>query len=69
MSVLLESLLDDERRVKCRANDAAMAMGRPIIVSQPAIGPVRRTSSLHHHAAPPRSEPSNPVLVATDELW
>ena len=69
MSEMLESLLNEERRVRCRANDAAVATGRPIIVSQPAIGPVRRTSSLHHHAAPPRSEPSNPVLVATDELW
>ena len=31
MSAILESLLDDERRAECRANDGAMAMGGPII--------------------------------------
>ncbi|CAN7776165.1 hypothetical protein LJR084_007898 [Variovorax sp. LjRoot84] len=64
MSVILESLLDDERRAECRANDGAMAMGRPIIASPPTILPVQRTSRLH----PARSERSNAALGATDEL-
>ena len=64
MSVILESLLDDERRAECRANDGAMATGRPIIASQPTIHPVQRTSRLY----PARSERSNAVQVATNEL-
>ena len=64
MSVILESLLDDERRAECRANDGAMAMGRPIIASQPTIHPVQRTGSLH----PARGERSNAAHVATNEL-
>ena len=63
MSVILESLLDDERRAECRANDGAMAMGRPIIASQPTIHPVQRTSSLH-----PAWSVSNAAQVATNEL-
>jgi hypothetical protein len=63
MSVILESLLDDERRAECRANDGAMAMGRPI-ASQPTIHPLQRTSRLH----PARSERSNAAQVATNEL-
>jgi hypothetical protein len=63
MSVILESLLDDERRAECRANDGAMAMGRPI-ASRPAIHPVQRTSRL----LPARSERSNAARVATNEL-
>jgi predicted ArsR family transcriptional regulator len=43
MSVILGSLLDDERRAECRANDGAMAMGRPIIAYQPTFDPVQRT--------------------------
>ncbi len=64
MSVILESLLDDERRAECRVNDGAMAMGRPIIASRPAIRPVQRTSRPH----PTRSERSNAAPVATNEL-
>jgi len=64
MSVILESLLDDERRAECRANDGAMAMGRPIIAYQPTIHPVQRTSRLH----PVLSERSNVAQIATDEL-
>lgn len=64
MSVILESLLDDERRSECRANDGALAMGRPIIASQPTIHPVQRTSRLHAS----RSECSNAAQVATNEL-
>ena len=66
MSTLLESLLDDERRAKCHANDVAMAMGHPINVSQPVIQPVRRPSSLHWLAAPARSERCHAALLATD---
>lgn len=40
MSAILESLLDDERRAECRANDGAIAMGRPIIASRPTRKPV-----------------------------
>jgi hypothetical protein len=64
MSVILESLLDDERRAECRHNDGAMAMGRPIIASRSAIRPVERTSRPH----PPQSERSIVARVATDEL-
>ena len=64
MSVILESLLDDERRAECRANDGAMAMGRPIIASRHATNPVQRTSRLH----PARSEGSNLAQVATNEV-
>jgi hypothetical protein len=64
MSVILESLLDDERRAECRANDGAMAMGRPIIAYQPTIDPVQRTSRL----PPARSERSNAAQVAANEL-
>jgi len=62
MSVILESLLDDARRAECRANDGAMAMGRPIIASQPTIDPVQSTS--RQHAA--RSERSNTAQVANE---
>jgi hypothetical protein len=55
MSLILESLLDDERRAECRANDGAVAMGRPIIASQSTTHPAQRTSTLH----PARSERSN----------
>jgi hypothetical protein len=55
MSVILESLLDDERRAECLANDRSMAMGRPIIASQSTMHPVHRISRLH----PARSELSN----------
>lgn len=65
MSVILESLLDNERRAECRANDRAVAMGRPIIASLPIRHPVQRTSRLHH---PARSERSNAAQVATNEL-
>ena len=64
MSVILDSLLDDKRRAECRANDGAMAMGRPIIASRPANDPVQRTSRLH----PARSERSSPAHVARYEL-
>lgn len=64
MSVILESLLDDERRAECRANDGAIAMGQPIIASQPIIHPLQRTSRLH----PARSERSNAAQVTTNEL-
>jgi hypothetical protein len=64
MSAILESLLDDERRAECRANDRAMAMGRPIIAYQPTIHPVQHTSRLH----PARSERSNVAQLATNEL-
>jgi hypothetical protein len=63
MSVILESLLDDERRAECLANDGAMATGRPIIAYQPTIHPVRSTSRLH----PARSEHSNAAQVASNE--
>jgi hypothetical protein len=61
MSVILESLLDDERRAACRANDGAMAMGWPIIASQFTIHPVRRITRLH----PARNERSNPTQGPT----
>lgn len=64
MSVILESLLDDQRRSECRANDGAMAMGRPIIASQPPSTPSSAPVSLH----PARSERSNAAHVATNEL-
>jgi len=64
MSVILESLLDDERRAECLANDGAIAMGRPIIAYHPTIHPVQRTIRLH----PARSERSNAAQVATNEL-
>jgi hypothetical protein len=51
MSVILECLLDDERRAECRANDGAMAVGRPIIASQPTIHPVQRTAGWILHGA------------------
>ncbi|NPC54906.1 hypothetical protein [Caenimonas soli] len=72
MSAILESLLDDERRAECRANDGAMAMGRPIIASQLTFHAVRPTSGLHRtikRVAPARSEHSNAALAATGELW
>jgi hypothetical protein len=59
MSVILDSLLDDERRAACRANDGAMAMGWPIIASQFTIHPVQRISKLHSA----RSERSNAARV------
>lgn len=64
MSVILDSVLDDERRAECRANDGAMAMGRPIIASQPTIHPAQRASRLH----PARRERSIAAQVATNEL-
>jgi hypothetical protein len=64
MSAILESFLDDERRAECRANDGAMAMGRPIIASQPTIHPVQRSGRLH----PARGERSDAAQVATNEL-
>ena len=64
MSVILESLLDEERRAECRANDGAMAMGRPIIGSQPTIHPVQRTSGLY----PAQGERFNAAQFATNEL-
>jgi hypothetical protein len=67
MSAILDSLLDDERRAECRANDGAMAMGQPIIASQPTIHP-ERTSRLHH-AEPARSERSNAERVAANGPW
>jgi hypothetical protein len=39
MSAILESVLDDERRGECHANDGAMAMGQPIGGSQHTIQP------------------------------
>lgn len=64
MSVILEPLLDEERRAECRANDGAMAMGRPIIARQPTIHAVQRTTRLH----PARSERSDAARIATNEL-
>ena len=63
MSVILESLLDDERRAECRANDGAMAMGRPIVASRPEIRPAQRTGRLRRA----RSERSNTAQGATNE--
>lgn len=63
MSVMLESLLDDERRAECRANDGAMAMGRPIIASQPTMHSVQRTSRPH----PARNERPDAAQIATNE--
>jgi hypothetical protein len=51
MSAMLDSLLDDERRIRCRANDAAMVAGAPIIGGAPSqrllnsYSPVRFTTS------------------------
>jgi hypothetical protein len=67
MSAILNSLLDQERRADCRANDRAMAMGKPIIGRQPTIHPVR--NSRLHHAEPVRSECSNAARVATSRVW
>jgi hypothetical protein len=64
MSVILESLLDDERRAECRANDRAVAMGRPIIATRPTDRPVERSTTLHLA----RSEWFNPAQDATNEL-
>lgn len=69
MSAMLESLLDNERRLRCRVNDAAMATGRPIIVSQPKSFLVWRASELLRHAVPTRSDRSKSALMATDERW
>jgi hypothetical protein len=68
MSALLDSLLDDERRVKCRVNDGAMAMGRPITASLHAAHAVRHTYNAHHDVAPSRSERLKAVMAATEEL-
>ena len=64
MSQFLECLLDDERRAECGANDAAMAMGRPIVARRPTIQPVQRTTKPH----PAQSESLKPAHLATDEL-
>ena len=64
MSVILESLLDDERRAECRANDGAMAMGRPIIASQPTFNPLQLTTRLQ----PARRDRSKPAHVGTSEV-
>ena len=51
MSAMLDSLLDDERRIRCRANDATMAAGAPSIGGAPyqrllnSYSPVRFTTS------------------------
>jgi hypothetical protein len=51
MAAMLDSLLDDERRIRCRANDAAMAAGAPIVGGAPSqrllntYSPVRFTTS------------------------
>jgi hypothetical protein len=68
MSVMLESLLDNERRVRCGVNDAAIATGRPITSAY---------SPPYWYGAPTRfifmrcrheSERSNDALIATNEL-
>jgi hypothetical protein len=64
MSVILESLLDYERRAECRVNDKAVDMGRPIIANPPTNRPVERNTSLH----PARGEYFNPAQYATNEL-
>jgi hypothetical protein len=68
MSAMLESLLDDERRLRCRVNDAAMAAGQPIVVRRPDTRPVRRTDKLHD-PVPARTGRSDAALMAADELW
>lgn len=67
MSVILESLLDDERRAECRANDGAMAMGRPIIASQPTNHRARRSAgdrASQQHLATKRSNPNRLTFQA-----
>ena len=65
MSAILDSLLDDERRAECRANDGAMAMSHPIIASQHSIQ-TTRTSSLHR-AQPARSERKDEYTVREND--
>lgn len=62
MSVILDSVLDDERRAECRANDGAMAMGQPIIASRPAIQTAQRTTTLDFA----RSERSHAARVSRE---
>ena len=64
MSAILESLLDDERRAECLANDGAIAMGRPIIAYQPTLPAVQRTNRLQ----PAGSERSYAAQLTTSEL-
>lgn len=64
MSAILESLLDDQRRAECLANDGAIAMGRPIIAYQPTVHHVQRTNGLY----PSGSERSNTAQVTNSEL-
>jgi CheY-like chemotaxis protein len=65
MSAILNSVLDDDRRAECRANDRAVAMGQPIIASQPTIHP-ERTSSLHY-AEPAGGEHSKECTVDDED--
>lgn len=65
MSAILDSLLDDERRAVCRANDGAMDMGQPIIASQRTMHP-ERTGRLHH-AEPARSKRTEEYTVDDEE--
>ena len=68
MSALLDSLLDDERRVKCHINDGAMAMGRPIAASQTTTQAVGRSGSLNHYEVPAQSERFRTALAAAGEF-
>jgi hypothetical protein len=68
MSAMLESLLNDECRATCCVNDAAMAAGRPILVSQAAIRGVQRTNDLQHREVRAQSDPSNAAPVPKAEL-
>jgi hypothetical protein len=58
MSVILESLLDDERRSECGANDGAIAMGWPIVAYQPtgryiSVGAIQPAACGRREVAPP----------------
>jgi hypothetical protein len=68
MSAMLESLLDDERRIRCRANDAAMATGRPIIECPPTTPRLRCAGDLQPRTVSPQSERSHAALVTAHEF-
>jgi hypothetical protein len=66
MSALLDSLLDDERRFRCRVNDAAMAAGRPIVMGHATSRSSWRIDGLCDPERG-RSDHADAALVATDE--
>jgi hypothetical protein len=54
MAAMLDSLLDRERRMRCRANDAAMAAGAPIVGGAPSQRLLNTYSPLRFTTSPAR---------------